>query len=92
MGVLAAAEEVVKPVPAPAAVDWTASSIMQGYAGVYSSASCCTPSGRRSATAYPAHEILQRVGGAGYVGGQEDMIIDVALQLVRERESAGAAV
>ena len=27
---------------------------------------------------------------AGYVGGQEDMIIDVALQLVAERERAGA--
>lgn len=36
----------------------------------------------------PAHEILQRVGEAGYVGGQEDMIIDVALQLLSEREQA----
>jgi 4-hydroxy 2-oxovalerate aldolase len=32
----------------------------------------------------PAHAILQRVGEAGYVGGQEDMIIDVALQLQAE--------
>ena len=36
----------------------------------------------------PAHEILQRVGEAGYVGGQEDMIIDIALQLAAERERA----
>ncbi|URN01517.1 hypothetical protein LUW76_04925 [Actinomadura madurae] len=36
----------------------------------------------------PAHEILQKVGEAGYVGGQEDMIIDVALQLAAERERA----
>jgi 4-hydroxy 2-oxovalerate aldolase len=34
----------------------------------------------------PAHAILQRVGEAGYVGGQEDMIIDVALQLQREQD------
>jgi 4-hydroxy 2-oxovalerate aldolase len=33
----------------------------------------------------PAHEILQRVGEAGYVGGQEDMIIDIAIQLAQER-------
>ena len=36
----------------------------------------------------PAHEILQQVGEAGYVGGQEDMIIDIALQLAKERERA----
>ena len=29
----------------------------------------------------PAHEILQKAGEAGYVGGQEDMLIDIALQL-----------
>jgi 4-hydroxy 2-oxovalerate aldolase len=33
------------------------------------------------------HEILQRVGEAGYVGGQEDMIIDIAIQLARQREA-----
>jgi hypothetical protein len=27
----------------------------------------------------------------GYAGGQEDMIIDIALQVQRERETAGAA-
>ena len=36
----------------------------------------------------PAHAILQRVGEAGYVGGQEDMIIDIALTLQQERETA----
>jgi 4-hydroxy 2-oxovalerate aldolase len=36
----------------------------------------------------PAHQILQRVGEAGYVGGQEDMIIYIALQLVAERDRA----
>jgi 4-hydroxy 2-oxovalerate aldolase len=34
----------------------------------------------------PAHEILRKAGEAGYVGGQEDMTIDVALQLVAEWE------
>ena len=85
-GVLAAAEEVVKPF-----VDrlpWMdRSAIVQGYAGVYSS---FLLHAERAAERYgvPAHEILQRVGEAGYVGGQEDMIIDIALQLAKERERA----
>jgi 4-hydroxy 2-oxovalerate aldolase len=33
----------------------------------------------------PAHAILSRVGQLGYVGGQEDMIIDVALSLAAAR-------
>jgi 4-hydroxy 2-oxovalerate aldolase len=33
----------------------------------------------------PAHEILRRCGEIGLVGGQEDMIIDVAIQLAAER-------
>ena len=61
--------------------------ITQGYAGVYSS---FLLHAQRAAERYgvPAHEILQRVGEAGYVGGQEDMIIDVALQLTAERDQA----
>jgi len=39
----------------------------------------------------PVQDILERVAQHGYVGGQEDMLIDVALQLAREREAAGAA-
>jgi 4-hydroxy 2-oxovalerate aldolase len=58
-------------------------SVVQGYAGVYSS---FLLHAQRAAERYgvPAHAILQRVGEAGYVGGQEDMIIDVALQLQAE--------
>jgi 4-hydroxy 2-oxovalerate aldolase len=48
-------------------------------------ASCCTPNGPLSATRSRTRH-LQRVGEAGYVGGQEDMIIDVALQLQREQD------
>ena len=33
----------------------------------------------------PAYQILKRVGEAGYVGGQEDMIIDVAIELAGSR-------
>ncbi|MFI6742693.1 4-hydroxy-2-oxovalerate aldolase [Nonomuraea sp. NPDC050451] len=84
-GALAAAEDVVKPFlhRLPFA---DRSAITQGYAGVYSS---FLLHAERAAERYgvPAHEILQRVGEAGYVGGQEDMIIDVALQLVAAREA-----
>ncbi|GLY85457.1 4-hydroxy-2-oxovalerate aldolase [Actinoallomurus iriomotensis] len=89
-GALAAAEDVVKPFlhRLPFA---DRGAITQGYAGVYSS---FLLHAERAAERYdvPAHEILQRVGEAGYVGGQEDMIIDVALQLVAERDRADATV
>jgi len=84
--VLSAAEDVVAPfIPRLPWMD--RSSIVQGYAGVYSS---FLLHAQRAAERYgvPAHEILQRVGEAGYVGGQEDMIIDVALQLQRDRDMA----
>ncbi|HLV71831.1 4-hydroxy 2-oxovalerate aldolase [Actinomadura hallensis] len=85
-GVMAAADDVVKPFlhRLPFA---DRGAITQGYAGVYSS---FLLHAERAAERYevPVHEILQRVGEAGYVGGQEDMIIDVALQLRAERERA----
>jgi 4-hydroxy 2-oxovalerate aldolase len=54
--------------------------IVQGWAGVYSS---FLLHAERAAERYkvPAHEILRRCGELGLVGGQEDMIIDVAIQL-----------
>jgi 4-hydroxy 2-oxovalerate aldolase len=84
--VLAAAEEVVRPI-IPRLPWMDRSSVVQGYAGVYSS---FLLHAQRAADRYgvPAHAILQRVGEAGYVGGQEDMIIDVALQLRAEQEGA----
>ncbi len=81
-GVLAAAEDVVRPfIPRLPWMD--RSSIVQGYAGVYSS---FLLHAERASQRYgvPAHQILQRVGEAGYVGGQEDMIIDIALQIQQE--------
>jgi 4-hydroxy 2-oxovalerate aldolase len=81
-GVLAAAEEVVRPI-IPRLPWMDRASVVQGYAGVYSS---FLLHAQRAAERYgvPAHAILQRVGEAGYVGGQEDMIIDIALQLQME--------
>ncbi|CRK56593.1 4-hydroxy-2-oxovalerate aldolase [Alloactinosynnema sp. L-07] len=84
--VLSAAEEVVRPfIPRLPWMD--RASITQGYAGVYSS---FLLHAERAAERYgvPAHAILQKVGEYGYVGGQEDMIIDVALQLAQERDLA----
>jgi 4-hydroxy 2-oxovalerate aldolase len=77
--ILAAAEEVVAPYIRRAPV-MDRSSIMLGYAGAYSS---FLIHAERAAERYgvPAHEILIEVGRRGYVGGQEDMIIDVALSL-----------
>lgn len=80
----AAAEDVVRPfIPRLPWADRAA--ITQGYAGVYSS---FLLHAERAEARYgvPAHEILQRVGEAGYVGGQEDMIIDVALAILEERD------
>lgn len=82
--IAAAAEDVVRPYISR--LPWMdRSSIVQGYAGVYSS---FLLHAERAQQRYgvPAHEILQRVGEAGYVGGQEDMIIDIALQILAERE------
>ena len=81
--VLSAAEDVVRPfIPRLPWMD--RASITQGYAGVYSS---FLLHAERAAERYdvPAHEILQKVGEYGYVGGQEDMIIDIALQLAEEK-------
>jgi 4-hydroxy 2-oxovalerate aldolase len=82
-GALAAAQDVLRPTLGrlPNA---DRSAIVQGYAGVYGS---FLLHAERAAQRYgvPAHEILQRVGEAGYVGGQEDMIIDIAIQLAERR-------
>ncbi|NUP20954.1 MAG: 4-hydroxy-2-oxovalerate aldolase [Streptomyces sp.] len=85
-GVQAAAQDVVRPfLPRLPFADRAA--IVQGHAGVYSS---FLLHAERAAERYgvPAHELLERVGRSGYVGGQEDMIIDVALTLMEERERA----
>jgi 4-hydroxy 2-oxovalerate aldolase len=79
LGLLSAAEEVVRPyLHRWPKMDRNA--IVQGWAGVYSS---FLLHAERAAERYkvPTHQILARCGELGLVGGQEDMIIDVAVQL-----------
>jgi len=58
--------------------------IVQGWAGVYSS---FLLHAEIAAERYkvPAHHVLRRCGELGLVGGQEDMIIDIAIQLAAAR-------
>ncbi|SEA62066.1 4-hydroxy 2-oxovalerate aldolase [Bowdeniella nasicola] len=74
-----ASEEVLRPMITRMPV-MDRASIMQGKVGVYNS---FLLHAERAAERYglAAHDILEEVGRRGYVGGQEDMIIDVAVWL-----------
>jgi 4-hydroxy-2-oxovalerate aldolase len=76
------AEDVVRPImPRQQVID--RAGLLLGYAGVYGS---FLLHAERAAERYgvPQSEILLELGRRKVVGGQEDMIIDVALDLVRK--------
>ena len=81
-----AAEEVVAPaMPAECLLDRNA--LIMGYSGVYSS---FLKHAIRQSERYgvPAHKLLHRAGQRKLIGGQEDQLIDIALEIKREQDAA----
>jgi 4-hydroxy 2-oxovalerate aldolase len=77
--ILEAAEELVYPIATRQPI-MDRDAIMLGFTGAYSSFLLhAIRAGERYGV--PAHEILAEAGRRRYVGGQEDMLIDVAIDL-----------
>jgi len=80
-----AAEDVVRPaMPQECLLDRNA--LVMGYSGVYSS---FLKHAIRQADRYgvPAHQLLHRAGQRKLIGGQEDQLIDIALEIKREQDA-----
>ncbi len=82
------AEDVVVPMM-DQAIRIDRDSLVLGYAGVYSS---FLLHAKRAAAKYgvPSHQILVELGAQKTIGGQEDMIEDVALNLLKQRNDDAA--
>lgn len=79
------AEEIVAPMlPAPQEI--TRDSLVLGYAGVYSSFYLHAQRAAKK-LGIDARDILIELGKRKVVGGQEDMIIDVAMEIKKKREA-----